>query len=134
MSDQYAVIDNTEKISNIVLWDGESDWQPQEGFTAVACSPGECFIGGSYLEGAFFPPEPESVPIEQLIEQAEQRRATLLSNAQISISVWQTKLLMGRKLTEDESAKLNEWMDYIDLVSGIDPSTAPDISWPVAPR
>ena len=134
MSGQYAVIDSAGKISNIVLWDGESDWQPQEGFTAVACIAGECFMGGSYIDGTFFPPEAEPVPAEQLIEQAEQRRAALLSDAQSSISVWKTKLLIGPKLTDDESAKLNAWMDYIDLVSGIDPPATPDISWPVAPQ
>ncbi|MEQ3426368.1 tail fiber assembly protein, partial [Citrobacter braakii] len=31
------------------------------------------------------------------------------------------------------SASLNTWMDYIDAVTAIDTSTAPDISWPELP-
>lgn len=69
---------------------------------------------------------------EQLIVQAEAHKQRLLDEAQQKISVWQTKLLMGRKLTEAESVKLNAWMDYIDAVTETDTSTAPDI-WPPAP-
>ncbi|MEP9063937.1 tail fiber assembly protein, partial [Enterobacter roggenkampii] len=48
--------------------------------------------------------------------------------------VWQTKLLMGRTLTDSEPAKLNAWMDYIDAVQAIDTSTAPDVIWPEPPE
>ncbi|MFA9341797.1 tail fiber assembly protein [Escherichia coli] len=48
--------------------------------------------------------------------------------------VWQTKLLMGRKLTTDETASLNAWMDYIDAVTEIDSSSATDICWPEMPK
>lgn len=64
---------------------------------------------------------------------AEQEKQTRLTTAQQSISLLQTKLLLGRKLTDAETARLNAWMDYIDAVTAIDTSTAPDINWPVAP-
>lgn len=35
----------------------------------------------------------------------------------------QTKLLMGRKLTDTETEQLNAWMDYIDELSAIDTGT-----------
>ncbi|MBU3754981.1 tail fiber assembly protein, partial [Enterobacter roggenkampii] len=58
-----------------------------------------------------------------------------LDYAASKIVVWQTKLLMGRKLTTDETASLNAWMDYIDAVTLIDTETAPDaISWPPLPE
>jgi hypothetical protein len=36
MTTQYAILDNTGRCINRVMWDGESDWQPPEGCTAVA--------------------------------------------------------------------------------------------------
>lgn len=77
------------------------------------------------------PPEPSH---DQLVATAEARKASLLSDARAAISVWQTKLLMGRKLTDAESVSLNAWIDYIDTVAAIDTSTAPDINWPVPPE
>ncbi|HAW6069133.1 TPA: tail fiber assembly protein, partial [Escherichia coli] len=54
--------------------------------------------------------------------------------ATTKIVVWQTKLLMGRKLTDEESTQLNAWMDYIDAVTATDTSTAPDVIWPELPE
>lgn len=70
---------------------------------------------------------------EQQIVMAEQKKEALLTTATTKIVVWQTKLLMGRKLTSAESAQLNDWMDYIDAVTAVDISTAPDIIWPEPP-
>ena len=33
---QYAILDSEGRCINRVLWDGESDWQPPEGCTAVS--------------------------------------------------------------------------------------------------
>ncbi|AUP76401.1 hypothetical protein CWS02_06695 [Enterobacter sp. EA-1] len=41
---------------------------------------------------------------------------------------------MGRKLADNETAQLNNWIDYIDSVTAIDTATAPDISWPALPE
>ncbi|HDL7332077.1 TPA: tail fiber assembly protein [Yersinia enterocolitica] len=65
---------------------------------------------------------------------AEQEKEKRLTTAQQSISLLQTKLLLGRKLTDTETARLNSWLDYIDAVQAIDTSTAPDIEWPVSPE
>lgn len=70
---------------------------------------------------------------EQEIIRAENERKRLLNLAQQNISLWQTKLLMGRKLTENEMHQLNIWVDYIDAVSALDLTSAPDIVWPVLP-
>lgn len=70
---------------------------------------------------------------EELIALAEQKKDALLSAATTKIVIWQTKLLMGRKLTTSETAQLNAWMDYIDAVTTIDIAKAPDITWPEQP-
>ena len=74
-------------------------------------------------------PAPEPTQ-EQRIAQAELHKQFLLDEATQRITIWQTKLLMGRKLTDNESSSLNAWMDYIDAVTAVDTSTAPDIVWP----
>lgn len=69
---------------------------------------------------------------EEALTQAEQRKASLLNIAQETISIWQTKLLLGR-ISDGEKAQLNAWLDYIDALNLIDVTVAPSISWPVAP-
>ncbi|EIV2971409.1 tail fiber assembly protein [Cronobacter sakazakii] len=63
---------------------------------------------------------------------AEQERQSLLSAAQSSISIWQSKLLLGR-ISDSEKARLNSWLDYIDALQAIDISVAPNITWPYVP-
>ncbi|WP_410752339.1 MULTISPECIES: tail fiber assembly protein [Citrobacter] len=36
-------------------------------------------------------------------------------------------------MTDAEKLRLNAVLDYIDAVTAIDTSTAPDINWPVPP-
>lgn len=69
----------------------------------------------------------------ELINQAEQERQRRIDDAMQSISVIQLKLQAGRKLTADETVKLNITLDYIEAVEALDTSTAPDISWSTIP-
>lgn len=57
-----------------------------------------------------------------------------MREAEQAISIWKTKLLMGRELTETESAKLNQWMDYIDALNAVDLTSASDVRWPAKPE
>lgn len=61
---------------------------------------------------------------EQNVFAAEQKKLTLISEATKDISVWQTKLLIGRKLTSKELLSLNTYIDYIDALNAIDTSIA----------
>lgn len=61
------------------------------------------------------------------------KKETLLSEATSKITIWQTKLLMGRKLTASEMASLNQWMDYIDAIQAIDAEVTEEIQWPKSP-
>ena len=75
----------------------------------------------------------ERIPETDYKAAAQRHRDELLDEASLKITIWQTKLLMGRKLTTDETASLNAWMDYIDAVTVIDTETAPEITWPEKP-
>ncbi|EPN9190319.1 tail fiber assembly protein [Enterobacter roggenkampii] len=70
---------------------------------------------------------------EQYIEEAEVKKKGLLLLATNKIIVWQTKLLMGRTLTNIEKSQLDKWMDFIDGLSAIDVTKSPNIDWPESP-
>lgn len=70
---------------------------------------------------------------EVMVEIAEQNRQSLIDSAMQSVSVLQLKLQAGRKLTAAETSRLNAVLDYIDEVSAVDTSSAPDIKWPEKP-
>lgn len=132
MNKTYAVIENNIVV-NVAIWDGESEWSPDNGVAILAADG--VGIGWSYAEGVFTAPDiPEPVKSHaELVAQAEAEKRARIDAATSRIVVWQTKLLMGSKLTDAESASLNAWIDYIDAVTAIDTSTAPDISWPEPP-
>ncbi|MCA1179948.1 tail fiber assembly protein [Pantoea rwandensis] len=44
------------------------------------------------------------------------------------------KLLAGRKLSSDESSRLNAWIDYTDSLDNIDLTKYPDIKLPTKPE
>ena len=78
-------------------------------------------------------PRVEKIPEPDYPAIAENTRQTLLSEVSSAIAVWQTKLQIGRTLKDDEKAKLNAWLDYSDMLSALDLSSAPDIEWPDKP-
>lgn len=126
----YAVVKEGVVI-NVVAWDGESDWSPDTGEVVKTDNP--VAIGWSYVDGGFSaPPVPEPSQAE-LVASAEQEQSGLLEMATSKIVIWQTKLLAGRKLSDSETTQLNAWLDYIDAVTAVDTSTAPDITWPEQP-
>ncbi|WP_420259431.1 tail fiber assembly protein [Kluyvera sp. M-M157-B] len=129
----YAVVENGT-VTNVVVWDGKSEWKPVAG-DVIPATEG-VGIGWSYSDGAFTAPVvPESVKShDELVADAEAEKSARLDEAKSKIVVWQTKLLMGRTLTPDETSSLNIWMDYIDAVTAVDTSTAPDIVWPTVPE
>lgn len=62
---------------------------------------------------------------EQLVAEAEQQKQQLILEAQQTISLLQTKLLMGRTLSDSEKDKVNKTLDYIDEVEATDTSNLP---------
>ena len=127
----YAVIENG-MVVNVIVWDGAAGLG--DGDQMIIETVDGCGIGWTYAGGEFIPPPVADQDPAELIANADAEKQNRLSYATNKIVVWQTKLLMGRTLTDSESAKLNAWMDYIDAVQAIDTSTAPDIEWPVSPE
>lgn len=127
---RYAVVVDG-LVVNMVVWDGVTEWTPNEGKAIEA--PYGVGIGWAYYDGEFTAPTTPELPHNELVAQAEQMKSSLLSAATFKIIIWNTKLLMGRKLTDEETSQLNAWMDYIDEVMAIDTDTAPYIKWPVSP-
>ncbi|ENA0202727.1 tail fiber assembly protein [Salmonella enterica] len=70
---------------------------------------------------------------EEMIKAAEQQQQQLIDSAMQSVSVIQLKLQAGRTLTNAEKALLNAVLDYIDAVTAVVLTTAPDIDWPTLP-
>ncbi len=69
---------------------------------------------------------------EQLVEQAEAKKQSLISGVNMETEMLRAKLALGR-IKDDEKALLNAWLDYLDELEAVDVSTAPDIIWPVKP-
>lgn len=67
------------------------------------------------------------------VEAAEQQKAALLTEAQTTISLWQTELQLGI-ISDEDNASLIAWMNYIKAVQGGDTSKAPGITWPDKPE
>ncbi|AEX53116.1 phage tail fiber assembly protein [Rahnella aquatilis CIP 78.65 = ATCC 33071] len=67
------------------------------------------------------------------VKAAEQQKAALLTEAQATISLWQTELQLG-VISDGDKASLIAWMNYIKAVQAVDTSAAPDIIWPKQPE
>ena len=67
-----------------------------------------------------------------LVAKAEAEKQERLSEAQATISGWQTELQLDI-ISDDDKSRLIDWMEYIKQVQAVDTSTAPDIAWPDKP-
>lgn len=69
---------------------------------------------------------------EQLIAEAEQKKQSLLVEANNAIAPLQDAVDLGMA-TDEEKAQLTAWKTYRVLLNRADTSTAPDIDWPEKP-
>lgn len=135
MNASYAVIENG-MVVNVIVWDGEDEFTVPDNLQLINISdiseqPG---IGWAYSDGIFTAPLPPERSHDELVADAEQKKQSLLDAAMVNISVIQLKLQAGRKLTQEETTRLNVVLDYIDAVTATDTSTAPDVIWPELPE
>lgn len=75
-------------------------------------------------------PEPSK---EQLIAMAEQQKVALLTEAQSTISLWQTELQLGI-ISDEAKLSLIAWMKYIQALQKVDTATIQDVMWPEPPE
>ena len=135
MKTSYAVIENG-MVVNVIVWDGEDEFTVPDNLQLINISdiseqPG---IGWAYSDGVFTAPLPPERSHDELVADAEQKKQSLIDAAMVNISVIQLKLQAGRKLTQEETTRLNVVLDYIDAVTATDTSTAPDVIWPELPE
>lgn len=72
---------------------------------------------------------------EEEVAAAESQKQLLIdqANAHMNSKQWPGKAAIGR-LTGDELAQYNLWLDYLDALESIDSSSPPDINWPAPPE
>lgn len=130
---QWAIIENG-LVTNIVIWDGKTEWESElvrlVNIDDIVPEPGI----GWYYNGSIFtpPPVPEKTK-EELIIEAEAKKAMLIeqANDHINAQQWPSKLSLGR-ISDNDKAEFNLWLDYLDALNAVDTSGAPDITWPEA--
>lgn len=127
----YALIKNGV-VENTVVWDGKNDLFNED--EIVNIDDVDAGIGWSYSDGEFSPPAEVEKTQEEYIEIAEAERAARIeaANDVMNSKQWSGKAALGR-LSENELAIYNTWLDYLDALEAIDTSSAPDIEWPVTP-
>lgn len=128
----FAVVNSDGIIINCIVWNGNEEWTPPEGTTAINCESNICVIGGSYTDGEFLPPPPINYTEDELIEQAAAKKQGLLSQANSFTQPWQTQLMLGI-ISDPDKELLTKWMKYYQEVQAIDVSKAPNIIWPGIP-
>ncbi|EFH4709106.1 TPA: tail fiber assembly protein [Escherichia coli] len=71
---------------------------------------------------------------ENLIALVELKKRKIINEANeyMNSRQWPGKAAIGR-LKGEELAQYNLWLDYLDALELVDPSSAPDIEWPTPP-
>ncbi|TBM03221.1 tail fiber assembly protein, partial [Hafnia paralvei] len=94
--------------------------------------PADCQADGNWVfDGENI--APRIIPESELIAQAEETRAQLMSEANQRIIPLQDASDLGIA-TDEELAMLKAWKTYRVLLSRVDVSKAPDVEWPEKPE
>ena len=75
------------------------------------------------------PPTPEELSADN---ERKKSRLKSYATAVINDNQWPSRLALGR-LSEEEKAAFNTWIDYLAALESLDTSSAPGISWPAQP-
>uniref|UniRef100_UPI002368E181 tail fiber assembly protein n=1 Tax=Morganella morganii TaxID=582 RepID=UPI002368E181 len=68
----------------------------------------------------------------RLINDAEHKKQALLAAASEKTELWRTQLMLGI-ITDEDKARLKEWMLYVQKVQAVDPSPGDTVAWPTPP-
>ena len=126
----YAVIENGV-VTNIAVWDGESDWQQTNALVLPVSD--NVRIGWYYEKGKFSPPTQPPKTHDELLREAENERQCLLDSANGLIMNWQSDLLLGI-ISENNKNNLLLWKEYVNNLMSVGLSLIPEITWPERPE
>lgn len=120
-------------VTNVILWNGEAEWSPEEGQTVIEVKAGvEAGIGYSIVDGEFVAPATVTPSKEELIVEADKQKQQILQSVNTTTQMWQTQLTLGI-ITNDDKEALTAWMKYAQSVNAVDTSASPNITWPSEP-
>lgn len=124
----HAVIENGV-VTNIIVWDGEDAFAELE---LVETGDLEVGIGFTWSDGKFTAPP---LSAEERSAQAAENKRYLIdaANTHIADRQWPSRLALGR-LSEEERKQFNAWLDYIDVLSEINPESSSPVKWPDIPK
>ncbi len=120
-----------QEYENAGMWP-ESGVEITEEVFAAFRNPPEGKMLGSDKKGNPVWVDVPPLTHEQHVAIAESQKQALISEVNTETEMLRAKLALGR-ITDDEKALLNAWLDYLDELEAVDTSTAPDITWPVKP-
>lgn len=130
---RYVIVDiSTGMVTNMIVWDGEAEWAPEEGSVAIQSEDAQ--TGWTYADGVFTSPpvpEPEPPTAEQILEGNTMRRDALLAEATLAIAPLQDAVDL-EDATSSEVALLRKWKQFRVAVNRIDLSLA-EPGWPDRP-
>ena len=120
-----------QEYENAGMWP-ESGVEITEEVFASFRNPPEGKILGSDKKGNPVWVDVPPLTHEQHVAIAASQKQALITEVNTETEMLRAKLALGR-IKDDEKARLNAWMDYLDELGAVDVSTAPDITWPVKP-
>ena len=104
---RYALIDSTNTVQNVILWDGVTDYQHGAGLTAVLdTEPPTAEVGGTYAGGVFSAAPAPAPVVPQSITRFQAMAA--MSNAGLLTKV-QTAVASASTLTQLAWANAQEF-------------------------
>ncbi|QJC78905.1 tail fiber assembly protein [Pseudomonas umsongensis] len=131
--DRYALIElSTELVVNVAIWDGETEWAPEEGVIAIQSDSAQ--IGHSYVKGEFIaPPAPEDPPLtpEEILAVNEKTKVNLMAQASQAMTPLLVSLQLGNA-TDAETTSAQAWQAYCRALNLAD-LTIESPAWPVVP-
>jgi hypothetical protein len=127
----YARIEN-QRVAEIVALNVKPEklYHPSLVWVDITALPEQPDINYRYSDGVFTAPETDA---ENAAVIASSRLAAEMDEANRTIAPLQYAVDVSMA-TDEEIARLAEWKRYCVLLSRIDTSKAPDITWPVRPE
>ncbi|MBD8249964.1 tail fiber assembly protein [Pantoea agglomerans] len=127
----YARIEN-QRVAEIVTLNltPEKLYHPSLVWVDITALPEQPDVDYQYSDGVFSAPVSEA---ENAVLNARSRLAAEMDEANRAIAPLQDAVDISIA-TDEEIARLAEWKKYRVMLSRIDITTAPDISWPLKPE